>query len=243
MTDHPLLEGMNRQQVAAISAGAGPVLVLAGPGSGKTSVLTRRIAWLIREHQVPHHRIMAVTFTNKAAGEMRSRVEALLGASLRGLQIGTFHKVCMGLLREDATLLGFESDWKICSPSQQYWILYHLVKKSGIDRDEFSPSKLKSAISIAKNNAILPEDYVAHDDVGTVVAQVYPEYERELRESNRFDLDDLLLKTLVIARDFPSARARYQAEFNHVLVDEYQDSNSVQFELLQYFAEPERNLL
>ena len=146
MREHPLIESMNRQQAAAITAGDGPVLVLAGPGSGKTSVLTRRIAWLIREHRVPHHRIMAVTFTNKAAGEMRSRVEGLLGDRLRGLQIGTFHATCARFLRREAESAGYRPDYIIYDSDDQVALVKRVVKQIGID-----PQTLQSACHPVKD--------------------------------------------------------------------------------------------
>ena len=150
MTDHPLTEGMNQQQADAIMAGPGPVLVLAGPGSGKTSVLTRRIAWLIREQQIPHHRIMAVTFTNKAAGEMRSRVEAILGDRMRGLQIGTFHAICARFLRSEAESLGYRRDYVIYDSDDQVALVKQVVKRLGIDPKKFNPRAILASISNAK---------------------------------------------------------------------------------------------
>ena len=158
MRTHPLLEGLNPQQSAAITTGAGPVLVLAGPGSGKTSVLTRRIAWLIREQQIPHHRIMAVTFTNKAAGEMRARIEGLLGDRLRGLQIGTFHATCARFLRREAESAGYRPDYVIYDSDDQVALIKHVVKRIGIDPKRYNPRAILSKISSAKNEMILPPD-------------------------------------------------------------------------------------
>ena len=158
-----LTEGMNRQQTAAIRAGDGPVLVLAGPGSGKTSVLTRRIAWLIRERRVPHHRIMAVTFTNKAAGEMRSRVEALLGDRLRGLQIGTFHATCARYLRREAERAGYRPDYVIYDSDDQVALVKRVVAQLGINPKQHNPRAILSKISGAKNEMIAPAEFRALD--------------------------------------------------------------------------------
>lgn len=235
-------EGMNTQQRAAVTVGDGPVLVLAGPGSGKTRVITSRIAYLIRQRRVPPHRIMAVTFTNKAAGEMRERVVRLLEGNPSGLHIGTFHAVCKRFLENDAELLGLPPDWTICGSSRQYWMIYHIVKGMGNNRDTFTPSDVQKAISRAKNNIILPADYDANDDFGKIVKHVYSAYERELLDVNQLDLDDLLLRLYLLLQEHTAVRERYQEEIEYVLVDEFQDTNLVQFQLLKQIAAPQNNL-
>ena len=242
MTHHPLLQGMNRQQTAAITAGDGPVLVLAGPGSGKTSVLTRRIAWLIREHRVPHHRIMAVTFTNKAAGEMRSRVEALLGDRLRGLQIGTFHATCARYLRREAERAGYRPDYVIYDSDDQVALVKRVVKQVGIDPKRYNPRAILSKISSAKNEMIAPADFQALDYFGEVVKQVYAGYQQSLLDANAMDFDDLLLNMVNLMRNNVELRRYYQDRFAYVLVDEFQDTNQVQYELVQLFAAPQNNV-
>ena len=242
MVQHPLLEGMNRQQEAAITAGAGPVLVLAGPGSGKTSVLTRRIAWMIREQRVPHHRIMAVTFTNKAAGEMRSRVEALLGDRLRGLQIGTFHATCARFLRREAELLGYRRDYVIYDSDDQVALVKNVVKSLGIDPKRYNPRAILSKISSAKNEMILPPQFQSLDYFGEIVKQVYAAYQRALHDANAMDFDDLLLNMVKLLRDNDHLRDMYQSRFEQVLVDEFQDTNSVQYELVRLLAAPQNNV-
>jgi DNA helicase-2/ATP-dependent DNA helicase PcrA len=242
MTYHPLIEGMNRQQQRAITAGDGPVLVLAGPGSGKTAVLTRRIAWLIREHRVPHHRIMAVTFTNKAAGEMRSRVEALLGEHLRGLQASTFHSACARFLRREAESAGYRPDYVIYDSDDQVALVKAVVKNLGIDPKKYNPRAILAKISSAKNEMILPADFRSGDYFGEIVKQVYAAYQRALREANAMDFDDLLLNMVLLLRGNDHLRRAYQDRFAFVLVDEFQDTNQVQYELVKLLAAPQNNV-
>ena len=242
MGQHPLTEGMNPQQVAAITAGDGPVLVLAGPGSGKTSVLTRRIAWLIREHQVPHHRIMAVTFTNKAAGEMRGRVEALLGDRMRGLQIGTFHSACARFLRREAELLGYRKDYVIYDSDDQQALIKQVVKQLDIDPKRYNPRAILAKISAAKNEMILPAQFQSLDYFGEIVKQVYGAYQQALLDANAMDFDDLLLNMVLLLQENDRLREAYQHRFAQVLVDEFQDTNKVQYELVKLLAAPQDNV-
>ena len=242
MSQNPLLQGMNRQQTAAITAADGPVLVLAGPGSGKTSVLTRRIAWLIREHRVPHHRIMAVTFTNKAAGEMRMRVEALLGDRLRGLQIGTFHATCARFLRREAERAGYRPDYVIYDSDDQVALVKRVVKQVGIDPKRYNPRAILSKISGAKNEMIPPAQFQARDYFGEIVKQVYAGYQQALLEANAMDFDDLLLNMVNLMRDHADMRRHYQERFAYVLVDEFQDTNQVQYEFVRLLAAPQNNV-
>lgn len=242
MKKHPLTEGMNRQQEAAITAGEGPVLVLAGPGSGKTSVLTRRIAWLIREQRVPHHRIMAVTFTNKAAGEMRGRVEALLGDRMRGLQIGTFHSACARFLRREAELLGYRREYLIYDSDDQQTLVKQVVKTLGIDPKRYNPRAILAKISSAKNEMILPAQFQSLDYFGEIVKQVYDAYQQALRDANAMDFDDLLLNMVLLLQENDRLRDEYQHRFTQVLVDEFQDTNKVQYEFVKILAAPQDNV-
>ena len=242
MTDHPLTEGMNRQQARAITAGDGPVLVLAGPGSGKTAVLTRRIAWLIRVHRVPHYRIMAVTFTNKAAGEMRNRVEALLGEHLRGLQVSTFHSACARFLRLEAESAGYRPDYVIYDSDDQVALVKTVVNNLGIDPKKYNPRAILAKISSAKNEMILPADFRSGDYFGEIVKQVYAAYQAALGEANAMDFDDLLLNMVLLLRNNDHLRRAYQDRFAYVLVDEFQDTNHVQYELVKLLAAPQNNV-
>ena len=242
MTYHPLTEGMNRQQARAITAPDGPVLVLAGPGSGKTAVLTRRIAWLIREHLVPHHRIMAVTFTNKAAGEMRGRVEALLGEHLRGLQVSTFHAACARFLRREAESAGYRPDYVIYDSDDQVALIKTVVRNLGIDPKKYNPRAILAKISSAKNEIILPTEFRSRDYFGEIVKQVYAAYQEALRAANAMDFDDLLLNMVLLLRANEHLRRAYQERFAYVLVDEFQDTNRVQYELVKLLAAPQNNV-
>ncbi len=242
MKEHFLIEGMNERQAAAITTGSGPVLVLAGPGSGKTSVLTRRIAWLIREERIPHHRIMAVTFTNKAAGEMRSRVEALLGDRMRGLQIGTFHAICARFLRREAESLGYRRDYVIYDSDDQVALVKQVVKRVGIDPKKFNPRAILARISKAKNEMIQADEFQSLDYFGEVVKQVYSAYQAALRAANAMDFDDLLLNMVLLLRHSDMLRDAYQQRFEIVLVDEFQDTNRVQYELVKTLAAPQNNV-
>jgi len=242
MSNHPLTDGMNPQQAQAITAGDGPVLVLAGPGSGKTSVLTRRIAYLISEGHVPAHRMMAVTFTNKAAGEMRERVERLLDDKLRGLQIGTFHATCARFLRMDAESIDYKQDYVIYDSDDQQRLIKAVMQRLNIDSKKFNPRAVLGSISKAKNEIILPQDYPAMDYFSEVVKRVYEAYQVALRSANAMDFDDLLLNMVLLLRHNEVVRQKYQSRFHYVLVDEFQDTNKVQYELVKYFAAPQNNV-
>ena len=242
MTTHPLTEGMNRQQQQAITAGDGPVLVLAGPGSGKTAVLTRRIAWLIRERHVPHYRIMAVTFTNKAAGEMRNRVEALLGEHLRGLQVSTFHSACARFLRADAELLGYAGNWVIYDTDDSLALMKRVLKVLSLDADSASARAMINAVSRAKCEMILPDDFPVRYHADEVARRVYVAYQNGLKTANAMDFDDLLLNMVLVLKRSPPRRAYYHERFHQVLVDEFQDTNTVQYELVKLLGAPQNNI-
>ena len=242
MARHPLLEGMNAQQAAAISAGAGPVLVLAGPGSGKTSVLTRRIAWLIQEERIPPHCIMAVTFTNRATKEMRSRVESFLGDDLAGMKLGTFHRISMRLLRREAQRLGYRPGWRILDTNRQFWMTRRILERYAGEDKSFSPSKARKAISLAKNRMVTPDLYEASDEFSETVKRVYRTYQAELLDENLMDVDDLLLQLAVLLREFPAVRHMFQQVFEYILVDEFQDTNLVQYEIVKMLAPPHNNI-
>ncbi|MFW5772954.1 MAG: ATP-dependent helicase, partial [Phototrophicaceae bacterium] len=172
-----LLDGLNEQQRAAVSAGGGPVLVLAGPGSGKTRVLTHRVAYLIQEMGVPADALLAVTFTNKAAGEMRDRVEGLLGGRPAGLQVGTFHAICARILRREGRHTPYGPDYVIYDTDDQVSVVGQAIAELNIDTKRFPPRRVLGAISSAKNELLRPADYVALDYFGEVVARVYSRYQ------------------------------------------------------------------
>ena len=237
-----ILHGLNQQQYDAVTAGEGAVLVLAGPGSGKTSVLTRRIAYLIQVVGVNPYNMLAVTFTNKAAGEMRSRVEQMLGGRLRGLQIGTFHSTCARILRFEADHTDYKQDYVIYDTDDQVSAISQVMNTLNIDTKKFTPRRVLNAISAAKNEMILPSEYVALDYFNEIVARVYPNYQQLLLNSNAMDFDDLLLQMVLLLRNNDTIQEKYQSRFDFVLVDEFQDTNTVQYQLVQLFGAPRRNV-
>jgi DNA helicase-2/ATP-dependent DNA helicase PcrA len=237
-----LLEGLNPQQRLAVTAPPGPVLVLAGPGSGKTRVLTHRLAYLVRHLGAPTAEIMAVTFTNKAAREMSSRVEALLGAALSGLSLGTFHALCARILRHEAGRLPFARDFVIFDESDQEALVRQAIKALNLDPKQVQPAKVLAAISSAKNELLEPAEVAAGSYFGEITRRAYERYQRLLLENNALDFDDLLFWAVRLLRDQPDARAAYQRRYAHILVDEFQDTNTAQYELLRLLARPQPDL-
>jgi len=242
-----LLEGLNPPQREAVAHGDGPLLILAGPGSGKTRVITRRIVWLVRERQVAPSQILAITFTNKAAGEMRERVLAML--PVRGLWISTFHSMCARILRAEIEILGTHTrDFTIYDTSDRNELLRRLIGKANYDVARFKPSMVGAWISTSKNTRSTPgaagaagdpaDDGIEHE----VLARVRARYETAMREQNALDFDDLLLKVLEIFEQHPGVRDAYSSRFRHVLVDEYQDTNRVQYLLTRHLASCHGNL-
>lgn len=237
-----LLDGLNEQQREAVSTVDGPILVLAGPGSGKTRVLTHRIAYLIRDMGIPADAIVAVTFTNKAASEMRSRVEMLLNGRLKGLQIGTFHAICSRLLRREAEHTAYRSDYLIYDTEDQLTVVTQALNELNIDSKKYTPRTILNLISSAKNELIMPETFVARDYFGEVVARVYPNYQETLVASNAMDFDDLLMQTALLFRGNDQVREKYQRFYQYILVDEFQDTNMAQYELVRLMALPQNNV-
>jgi ATP-dependent DNA helicase UvrD/PcrA len=239
-----LLEGLNPPQREAVTHGEGPLLILAGAGSGKTRVLTHRIAWLVQTGQARHAELLAITFTNKAAQEMRERVELLLGRSTRGMWVMTFHAACARLLRSEAPRLGYTRQYTIYDQADSRRLVKRSIDEVGLDPKRFTPAAIQNQISAAKNWLRDAEAYRQQVDgfFDGKVAEVYEVYERELYSMNAMDFDDLLFRTVNVLELFPEVRARYSAAFRHVLVDEYQDTNHAQYRLLQLIAGEHRNL-
>jgi DNA helicase-2/ATP-dependent DNA helicase PcrA len=239
-----LLEGLNEPQRAAVTHGEGPLLILAGAGSGKTRVLTHRIAWLVQTGRARAGELLAITFTNKAAQEMRERVELLLGHSTRGMWVMTFHAACARLLRAEAPRLGYTRQYTIYDAADSRRLVKRCIDELGVDPKRFTPAAMQHQISDAKNKLRDAEAY--RQQVGSffeqTVADVYDLYERDLHRMNAMDFDDLLVRTVNVLELFPEVRARYAAAFRHVLVDEYQDTNHAQYRLLQLLAGEHRNL-
>lgn len=236
------LSKLNPQQRAAVTAGLGQVLVLAGPGSGKTRVLTQRIAYLIEALGARPYTILAVTFTNKAAREMTGRVETLLGRSVEGLWLGTFHAVCARLLRREAERLPFESNFVIMDADDQETLTKRAIRDLNLDEKLYKPASIHAAISAAKNDLIPVEDFPAKTYREEVIRRIYQRYEALLRASNAVDFDDLLLWAVRLLTDHPDVRERYARRFEHVLVDEFQDTNRAQYELLKLLSSYHQNL-
>jgi DNA helicase-2/ATP-dependent DNA helicase PcrA len=232
----PLLADLNPSQVDAATYAEGPLLILAGAGSGKTRVITRRIAWLVSERRVPAPGVLAITFTNKAAGEMRSRVEQLLGHS--GAWISTFHSSCARILRRDITMLApFTRDFTIYDTDDRNKLIRQLTKDAGYDTTQFRPAAIGGWISNEKNNRVTSEDVGEDGSVeGEVFSRVFKAYDGAMRKNNALDFDDLLLKVLELFELHPGVRDSYARRFEQVLVDEYQDTNRVQYLLMRHLA-------
>ncbi|HXW59613.1 MAG TPA: UvrD-helicase domain-containing protein [Solirubrobacteraceae bacterium] len=230
-----LLEGLNEPQREAVTHGEGPLLILAGAGSGKTRALTHRIAYLIFTDQAQPSEILAITFTNKAAQEMRGRVHELLGHGTRGMWLMTFHAACARILRAEAQRLGYTRQFTIYDQADARRLTKRCLEDLGVDSKRFSPTAINSQISAAKNALRVADDY--RQSVGSqfeeLVADVYDLYERDLLRMNAMDFDDLLLRTVNVLELFEEVRERYTSAFAHVLVDEYQDTNHAQYRLLQ----------
>ncbi|MFN8374518.1 MAG: UvrD-helicase domain-containing protein, partial [Anaerolineae bacterium] len=237
-----LLDGLNEAQRTAVTAGEGPVLVLAGPGSGKTRVLTHRIAYLIQEMGIYPEHIVAVTFTNKAAAEMRHRVEKLLGGAPRGLLVGTFHAICARLLRREHQQHDYGADYLIYDTDDQLELMTRVLAELNVDVKKFPPRQVLNAISGAKNELITPREFSAPMYFGEIVARAYPRYQEMLIENNAMDFDDLLMNMALLMKQNKDVRDKYQRIFEYMLVDEFQDTNTAQFQLVKSFAAPQNNV-
>jgi DNA helicase-2/ATP-dependent DNA helicase PcrA len=240
-----LLDGLNDAQQQAVTAADGPVLIVAGPGSGKTRVLTHRVAYLIDDHSVSPWNILAVTFTNKAAREMRERLERLIGMERsRQLTVGTFHAVCARILRRDAQLIGVDPRFTIYDDSDQMEAVRQALKALNLDPKQFAPRPILSRISAAKSQFIAPSRFAEQVQSywEEVVARIYPNYQETLKRNRALDFDDLLAETLRLFEEQPDTLKRYQEWYRYVLVDEYQDTNRVQYLLVRALAAAHRNI-
>lgn len=237
-----LLRDLNPQQKQAVTVGKGPVLVLAGPGSGKTRVLTQRIAYLIGHMGVRPYHILAVTFTNKAAREMGERVADLLGERARGLTLGTFHASCARILRREADYLPFDSNYVIFDADDQLRVVKQALEDLGLDGETNNPRSIHASISTAKNELLFVEDLPVQTYGDEVVKRVYERYQQTLLASNAVDFDDLLLWTVYLLDEQPAIRERYARRYEHILVDEFQDTNMAQYNLLKHLASFHNNI-
>jgi DNA helicase-2/ATP-dependent DNA helicase PcrA len=236
------LKDLNPQQQQAVTVGVGPVLVLAGPGSGKTRVLTQRIAYLIGNMGVQPYHVLAVTFTNKAAREMDSRVLDLLGPSARGVTLGTFHATCAKILRREAKHLPFTSNFVIFDSDDQIDLVKRALTDLNIDDKRYRPQSVHATISSAKNELIPVDDFPIQTYRDEIVARVYRNYQQLLLTSNGLDFDDLLLWTVLLMEEQPAIREKYARRFEHVLVDEFQDTNLAQYVLLKHLTSFHNNI-
>lgn len=240
-----ILEGMNPQQKEAVEYTEGPLLILAGAGSGKTRVLTHRIAYLIENKGVKPYHIMAITFTNKAAQEMRERVDQIVEFGSESIWVSTFHSSCVRILRRFIDRIGYANNFTIYDTDDQKTVMKHLIKKLQLDTKLYKERSLMSAISSAKNEMILPEQFEKNaglDWKKKKIAQVYYEYQAELKKNNALDFDDLLVKTVALFQRCPDVLEFYQDKFQYLMVDEYQDTNMVQFKFISLLAAKYRNL-
>jgi DNA helicase-2/ATP-dependent DNA helicase PcrA len=240
-----LLSGLNGPQRQAVEHGGGPLLVLAGAGSGKTRVLTHRIAYLLATGEARPGEILAITFTNKAAAEMRERVGQLIGRSVRAMWVTTFHSACARMLRVDAERLGYSKGFTIYDQADSLRMLKRCLTELGVDPKRFPPRAVHAKISGAKNQLVDSDSYNegAQGEFEEIVAEAFPLYEKRMLEANAMDFDDLLVRAVNVIELFEEVRERWRRTFRHVLVDEYQDTNHTQYRLLQLLAGEHKNLM
>lgn len=239
MSRETILKGLNPQQQEAVETTEGPLLVVAGAGSGKTSVLTRRIAYLVEEKGVAPWNILAITFTNKAATEMKERVQKLLGPAGQDVWMSTFHALCVRILRRDADKIGYSRNFSIADSSEQVTLIKHIEKDLNINPKQYNPRVILSAISNAKNDLLNPKDFEAasgNRPFDQIVSEIYKEYQKRLGQDQIMDFDDLIMQTLVLFQKDKATLHYYQNKFRYLLVDEYQDTNEAQYQLCRLLA-------
>lgn len=240
-----IYDTLNQEQQTAVFHTEGPVLILAGAGSGKTRVLTHRIAYLIEEKGVNPWNIMAITFTNKAAGEMRERVDKIVGFGSESIWVSTFHSSCVRMLRRFIDRLGYDTNFTIYDTDDQKTLMKDICKRLDIDTKVYKERAILAAISSAKDELISPEEYeinVMSDFSKRKIALAYKEYQKELKKNNALDFDDLIVKTVELFRSCPDVLEYFQDRFQYIMVDEYQDTNTAQFKFVSLLAEKYRNL-
>ncbi len=236
------LVGLNPMQKEAVEHNLGPLLILAGAGSGKTRVLTHRIAHLIYKYDVSPANILAVTFTNKAATEMKERIERLIDKDSKAIWMSTFHSICVRILRREIAKLGYKSNFVIFDTSDQKTLIKNILKEMNLDTKKFKPRAVLGRISNAKNKLISVDKYSEDDYFDQIVSKVYQEYQERLKENNALDFDDLIMKTVQLLEEFTLVLDYYQEKFKYILVDEYQDVNHAQYRLINLLAEKYRNI-
>ena len=238
-----LTEGLNTQQLAAVKHEGSPLLVVAGAGSGKTRVLTRRIGYLLAERNVAPYEVLAITFTNKAAGEMKERVAELVGDRAKMMWVSTFHSACVRILRKEASVLGYTNSFTIYDQSDSLRLITLVMRDMNLDAKRYAPRAVASLISQAKNELMGPSDYInqAKDQFQEIVAQVFAIYQKRLTSANSMDFDDLIAKTVEVLQRHPEVKAKYRSRFKHILVDEYQDTNHAQYVLIKELVGSDRD--
>ena len=239
-----LLESLNPTQLDAVKHTEGPLLILAGAGSGKTRVLTHRIAYILDQGLAAPEEVLAITFTNKAAGEMKDRVALLVGPDSRKMWVSTFHAFCARILRVHAEKLGYKREFTIYDQADQVRLVKRCIVELGKDPRRFNPRSFQSQISAAKNVLMASDDYLRSTEgyIAENVAEVYDLYQKRLYENNAMDFDDLIMQTVALLEIFPEVRERYQTRFKYIHVDEYQDTNHAQYRLVNILAAAHRNL-
>ena len=240
-----ILEGLNDKQYEAVVNTEGPCLVIAGAGSGKTKVLTHKIAYLLGEKDVKPWDIIAITFTNKAANEMKERIAGLVGDSAKDIWMGTFHSICVRILRRFIDRIGFDTSFIIFDTSDQRTLVKNCLKDLAIDDKMFTDRAVLSEISNAKNDMLEPSIYQAKavgDFRKEKIAEVYELYQKRLKENNAIDFDDIINYAIKILLENPNILEYYSNKFKYVLVDEYQDTNKAQFTLITLFASKHGNI-
>ncbi|WP_425509546.1 DNA helicase PcrA [Virgibacillus ihumii] len=239
-----LLKGLNHEQREAVKHTEGPLLIMAGAGSGKTRVLTHRIAYLLGEKDVPPRNVLAITFTNKAAREMKERVRGLVGPGSEQIWVSTFHSMCVRILRRDIDRIGYSSNFTILDSSDQLSVIKQTLKDLNIDPKKFEPRAMLGAISSAKNELITPEEYSSKvgDFFERQVSQVYDRYQKTLQKNQSLDFDDLIMQTIHLFKRVPEVLEYYQRRFQYIHVDEYQDTNHAQYYLVKQLASKYENL-
>ena len=238
-------DSLNDRQKEAVLTTEGPLLILAGAGSGKTRVLTHRIAYLIEEKGVMPWNIMAITFTNKAAREMRQRVDRLTGDGAQHVWVATFHATCVRILRKHIDFLGYETNFSIYDPDDQKSLMRQVIKKINLDPKQYPEAGVLSTISSAKNEMRTPQDMMEASDGDyrqENMAKIYLEYQKQMKENNALDFDDLLMKTVELFQNWPQILEGYQDKFRYIMIDEYQDTNTVQFMFVSLLAGKYGNL-
>jgi DNA helicase II / ATP-dependent DNA helicase PcrA len=241
--EHPLLAGLNEEQRKAVTHVDGPLLILAGAGSGKTRVLTHRVAWLIQVQHVRPDEVVAITFTNKAAGEMKERIEGLVGPVARTMWISTFHSMCARLLRREAQRMGYKSTFTIHDEDDRRRLIKRCMEELGVDPKRYPPESISRQISDAKNQLLGPAQFREKGGrFAQIAADTYELYEKRHAEMNAMDFDDLLMKTVELLEGYPDRLEHYQQAFRFVLVDEYQDTNHAQYRLANLLAGAHGNL-